>query len=204
MINEFEVLEDDDFEFMLRTNVLGSIYPTRAVLPSMKLAKAGRIIFVSSQVAQAAIHGYTAYAASKWALRGLAESLHMELLPYNILVSVAYPPDTNTPGYELEMKSKPTLTRLISESGQVFEAKQVAEDIVAYSTKGYFGISTGLDGWLLKLLHPGMTPITNAAEVFQQVLASPLRLIAVVYIAYWNKLCKDFVIKSGDSKQKEE
>jgi NAD(P)-dependent dehydrogenase (short-subunit alcohol dehydrogenase family) len=31
------------------------------------------------QVAQAAIYGYTAYAASKWALRGLAESLQMEL-----------------------------------------------------------------------------------------------------------------------------
>ena len=34
---------------------------------------------ITNQVAQAAIYGYTAYAASKWALRGLAESLQMEL-----------------------------------------------------------------------------------------------------------------------------
>jgi NAD(P)-dependent dehydrogenase (short-subunit alcohol dehydrogenase family) len=36
----------------------------------MKKLGGGRIIFVASQVAQAAMHGYTAYAASKWALRG--------------------------------------------------------------------------------------------------------------------------------------
>jgi 3-dehydrosphinganine reductase len=54
---------------------------------------------VTNQVAQAAIYGYTAYAASKWAIRGLAESLQMELRPFNILVAVSYPPDTDTPGY---------------------------------------------------------------------------------------------------------
>ncbi|RYH21495.1 SDR family NAD(P)-dependent oxidoreductase [archaeon] len=64
----------------------------------MKARGRGHIVFVSSQVAQAAIHGYTAYAASKWALRGLAEALQMELKPYNVSVSVAYPPDTRTPG----------------------------------------------------------------------------------------------------------
>ena len=42
---------------MLRTNVLGSVYPTYAVVPSMKIHRSGRIIFVSSQVAQAALHG---------------------------------------------------------------------------------------------------------------------------------------------------
>lgn len=54
----------------------------------------GRIVFVSSQMAQAALYGYTAYATSKWALRGFAEALHKEMLPYGILVSVAYPPGT--------------------------------------------------------------------------------------------------------------
>lgn len=51
---------------MMRVNYLGSIYVTRAALESIKRyasnsANKGRIIFVSSQVAQAAIHGYTAY-----------------------------------------------------------------------------------------------------------------------------------------------
>jgi 3-dehydrosphinganine reductase len=63
---EFNLLDPGDFERMMKINVLGTIFPTRAVLPSMKQKKSGRIVFVSSQVAQAAIHGYTAYGASKW------------------------------------------------------------------------------------------------------------------------------------------
>ena len=48
------------------------------------------------------------------------------------------------------MESKPWLTKKLSESGSVFKAEEVAKDIVEYSNRGYFGISTGLDGWLLK------------------------------------------------------
>jgi 3-dehydrosphinganine reductase len=94
----FEELDAEEFERMLAVNVLGSVYATRAVVPGMKEKSSGRIVFVASQVAQVAIHGYSAYAASKWALRGLAEALQMELRPCNIYVSVCYPPDTDTPG----------------------------------------------------------------------------------------------------------
>merc|ERR1711871_195975 len=128
--------------------------------------------------------------ASKWALRGLAESLQMELKPYNVLVSVVYPPDTDTPGYELEMKSKPFLTKKLSESGSVFKAEEVARDIVNYSNKGYFGISTGLDGWLLKQLHPGMSPVNVFWEVLQQIAFAPLaRAISIFYLKVWDAEC---------------
>ena len=63
---EFDALDSTEFERMLRVNVLGSVYPTRAVVGGMKAHSqgrgGGRIIFVSSQVAQVALHGYTAYA----------------------------------------------------------------------------------------------------------------------------------------------
>lgn len=39
----------------------------------MKSLGNGRIVFVSSQVGQVVIHGFTAYGGSKWALRGFAE-----------------------------------------------------------------------------------------------------------------------------------
>lgn len=41
---------------------------------------------------------YSSYAPAKWALRGLADCLRNELLGFNVKVSIAYPPDTNTPG----------------------------------------------------------------------------------------------------------
>jgi 3-dehydrosphinganine reductase len=187
---------DNEYRRMLEVNVLGSVFPTRACLPGMKAQAAqtgagGRVVFVSSQVAQIAIHGYSAYGASKWALRGLAEALQMELKPLGIYVTVAYPPDTNTPGYEQEMLDKPELTKIISESGTVFEATDVAHSIVDSSSKGCFGASVGLDGWLLKQGHPGMTPVNDLWEVAQQVFfASLARFIGSFYLLYWDGLCR--------------
>lgn len=72
---------------------------------------------------------------------------------------------------------------------QVFSAQAVAKDLVNYSTEGYYGISTGLDGWLLKQLHPGMSPANHCVEVLQQVLFAPLcRLVAVCYVLAWDSL----------------
>lgn len=42
----------------------------------------------------------------------------MECKPFNIFVSVSYPPDTDTPGYKVEMTTKPDMTKSISESGE--------------------------------------------------------------------------------------
>uniref|UniRef100_A0A7S3ME75 3-dehydrosphinganine reductase n=1 Tax=Spumella elongata TaxID=89044 RepID=A0A7S3ME75_9STRA len=199
----FYELDIGEFERMLKVNVLGSVYPTRAVLAGMKKKKAGRIVFVASQVAQVAIHGYSAYGASKWALRGLAEALQMEVKPFGIYVSVSYPPDTDTPGYKEEMLSKPQITRALSESGDVFSAQRVAHDLVHYSNEGYFGISTGLDGWLLKQLHPGMSPANHLLEVIQQIVFAPLcRLIAVCYVLSWDSLVASEVKKEVESKKK--
>lgn len=53
----FEELPAEEFERMHRVNVLGSIYPTRVVVPIMKQNRSGQIIFIASQVAQ--VHSVT-------------------------------------------------------------------------------------------------------------------------------------------------
>lgn len=73
----------------------------------MKERKQGHIAFVSSAAGQCAIWGYSAYSPSKFALRGFAEALHMELLPYKIGVSILFPPNTNTEGFQEELKEMP-------------------------------------------------------------------------------------------------
>lgn len=197
----FDDVPTEEFQNLYRSNVMGSVFPTRAVINGMKTRKDGRIVFVASQVAQCAIYGYTAYAASKWALRGLAEALQMEVKPYNIFVSVVYPPDTDTPGYELEMKGKPLLTKKLSESGSLFKPEEVAADIVKYSNIGYFGISTGLDGWFLKQLHPGMSPLNSAWEVLQHITTAPLaKIVSVVYVFFWDLECSSSAEKESKKK----
>jgi 3-dehydrosphinganine reductase len=146
------------------------------------------------KVAHVALYGYSAYAASKWALRGVAESLQMELKPYHIYVSVAFPPDTDTPGYETEMLTKPDITKQLSESGVVFPASAVAINIVDGSTAGYFSITTGLDGWFLKQLHPGMSPLNNMWEVTEGIVFGSLaRVVSVFYLIEWDRLCATYV-----------
>ncbi|CAM6001584.1 unnamed protein product, partial [Sphagnum balticum] len=202
-----EDLTESDYRRMIEINLYGSIFATRAVLPGMRLNKFGRILFVSSQLGQLGLHGYTAYCASKFALRGFAEALQMEVRPDDISVSLVYPPDTRTPGFEEEMKSKvcaslqsvlkphiltqPELTKVLSESGHVFSADEVAAAAVAGSTAKQFHVSVGsvLDGWLLKNTQPGMSPVTNAAEAVQSILLPGIcRTIGMGYLVYFDHL----------------
>ena len=87
--------------------------------------RGGRIVFVSSQAGQVGIFGFSAYSPSKFAVVGLAQVLRMELQAHGIFVSVAYPPDTDTPGFEEENKCKPEETKLISETAGLFQPEQV-------------------------------------------------------------------------------
>lgn len=61
-------------------NFFGGVNVTKAALKGMKDNNGGRIVFISSQAGQVGVFGYTAYSASKFALRGFAESLQMEVL----------------------------------------------------------------------------------------------------------------------------
>ena len=90
----------------MKTNYMGSVYCTKAVIDSMKKRKCGRIAFVSSDCGQMGIFGYTAYCASKFALKGFVEALQMEVKPYNVFLTISYPPDTETPGLILEQINK--------------------------------------------------------------------------------------------------
>lgn len=116
----------DDIQTMVNTNFLGSLYPTKAIVPLLKERGEGFLVFTASQVALMGMFGYSVYSACKFALRGLAESVDMEVRPYNVSVTLALPPDTATPGYENENKTKPLETKLISESAGLFDPDDVA------------------------------------------------------------------------------
>lgn len=101
------------------------------------------------------------------------------------------------------MLTKPPITQLISETGTVLEAPEVARDIVNNTLTLYseaqpaFTVSSGMDGFLLKQMHAGMTPATNALEVTLQVcLASVFRFVGVFYLAFWSYLVRANIAKS--------
>ena len=102
----FAELARDVFEEAMRVNYFGTLDVIRAAVPEMRARRRGRIVLVSSGAGLVGIFGYTAYAPSKFALRGLAEALRAELRADGVGVSIVYPPDTDTPQFAEENRDQ--------------------------------------------------------------------------------------------------
>ncbi|XP_030300307.1 3-ketodihydrosphingosine reductase isoform X3 [Calypte anna] len=188
---DYEQVENVLKQRLMAVNYLGSVYPSRAVIATMKERRMGRIVFVSSQAGQLGLFGYTAYSPTKFALRGLAEALQMEVKPYNIYITVAYPPDTDTPGFAEESKTKPLETKLISETSSVCQAEQVARVIVKDGVQGNFNSSVGSDGYMLSILTSGMSPVTSIMEGLQQVVCMGIfRIVGLFYLGSFDSIVR--------------
>jgi len=196
----FSDLTARDFEQHMNINYMGTVYCTKAVVESMKRRKFGRIAFVSSQAGQIGIYGYTAYSPTKFALRGLAEALQMELSPYNIFCTLSYPPDTDTPGLKEENIGKPSITSQIAGGSGVLDPKDVADQIISSLKAGSFHCSYGVNGFLLTTLNTGASTITNFKDALIEIFALPLcRIIAIVLSFYFDTIAKSGIKKTVQS-----
>lgn len=89
--NQLAAFDDDDVTAVLDTNVGGVFNVTRAVVPHMIVARAGRIVNLSSVSASKGGRGQTNYAASKGAIEAFTRALAVELAPRRILVNAVAP-----------------------------------------------------------------------------------------------------------------
>jgi NAD(P)-dependent dehydrogenase (short-subunit alcohol dehydrogenase family) len=80
-----------EIERLFAQNTAGAIRVAQAVLPQMRERRGGRLLFVSSLVGRLVFSGNAAYAASKWALEALAESLAIETSPFGIHTTLLEP-----------------------------------------------------------------------------------------------------------------
>lgn len=97
---EFAELSPKVFADVMNINYLGTVYLSKLILPGMIAQSSGHIVNISSLAALIGIYGYTAYAPSKYAVRGFSRCLRSEVKAYGIDVSVVFPPDTDTPQLE--------------------------------------------------------------------------------------------------------
>lgn len=87
----FEQVSDTDFEWLFGINFRGVVRMTRAFLPLLKASDDARLVNLSSVFGLIAPPGQTAYAASKFAVRGFSESLRHELKGSSVGVTVVHP-----------------------------------------------------------------------------------------------------------------
>jgi short-subunit dehydrogenase len=110
----------------IRTNLIGLIQVTRAIIPHMVARKKGHIINVASISGLMGTPTYSVYAASKFGVRGFSEALRREVQVWGIAVSVLYPGSVkNEFGIRAGIKRKTSLsipTRLKLSSEDVAKA----------------------------------------------------------------------------------
>jgi short-subunit dehydrogenase len=87
----FDEVAEEDFEWLFAINFFGVVRMTRAFLPLLKASDDARIVNISSAFGIIAPPGQTAYAASKFAVRGFSESLRHELKDTRVGVTVVHP-----------------------------------------------------------------------------------------------------------------
>lgn len=140
----FETIPVDVFERTMAVNYFGAVYALKAVVPAMRTRRHGAVVLVSSGAGLHGFFGYTAYAPSKFALRGLAESLRAELADSGVRVSIVYPPDTDTPQLAEENRTKPAETKAVTAGGGLWTADAIARATLDGVARGRFSITPGL------------------------------------------------------------
>ena len=87
----FEELTPEQIERQLKTNLIGPMNVTRAVLPVMRKQRWGKVVTMSSTAGIVGQEFCSAYAASKFGLEGWMESLRFEVEPFGIHTTIVEP-----------------------------------------------------------------------------------------------------------------
>nr|XP_016468178.1 PREDICTED: 3-dehydrosphinganine reductase TSC10A-like isoform X2 [Nicotiana tabacum] len=188
---ELETQDIEEIKFMIDVNLTGTFHLIKAALPGMKNRSGrgpGSIAIMSSQAGQVGIYGYTAYSASKFGLKGLAEALQQEVIGENIHVSLIFPPDTETPGFAEENKRRPRVTSIIAASSGAMKADEVAKIALNGIKSGNFTVPCNFEGFLLSIATAataGLSPQRSFLMAFVEVIAAGvLRVTGLCF--QWN------------------
>lgn len=157
----FEEIPVSVFERTMAVNYFGTLYAIKAVVPGMRARGRGAVVLVSSGAGLVGLFGYTPYAPSKFALRGLAEALRGELKPAGIAVTIVYPPDTDTPQLIEENLTKPPETKALTAGGGLWTAEAVARVTLVAVRSGRFSVTPGFQLTVLSWLHSLIAPILH-------------------------------------------
>jgi 3alpha(or 20beta)-hydroxysteroid dehydrogenase len=86
----------EDFRRVIDVNAVGVFLGMRAVAPAMRKQRAGSIINMSSVAGLAGSPYLLAYAASKWAVRGMTKVVAKELASFGVRVNSLHPGQIDT------------------------------------------------------------------------------------------------------------
>jgi NAD(P)-dependent dehydrogenase (short-subunit alcohol dehydrogenase family) len=141
----------ENWDHTIAVNLSGPFYVSKHVLPHMRENGFGRIVFMSSIVAQSGFIGTSAYAASKAGLIGLTKTLAKEVASKNITVNAIAPGyfsagmiNDVTPELQEQLKKQIPVGAL----GKPEEIAALIEYIISENASYLTGQTIGLNGGL--------------------------------------------------------
>jgi 3alpha(or 20beta)-hydroxysteroid dehydrogenase len=115
----------EDYRRVVEINQIGVFLGLRAAVPTMKLAGSGSIVNTSSLAGLRGTNMPLAYAATKWAVRGMSRAAAAELAPHGIRVNAVFPGYVDTgmidSGHE-EIAQRVPLGRRLASPDEIAEA----------------------------------------------------------------------------------
>ncbi|HEY2456510.1 MAG TPA: 3-oxoacyl-[acyl-carrier-protein] reductase [Candidatus Acidoferrum sp.] len=141
----------EDWDAVIRTNLTGAQLCIQQALPVMMKARAGRIINISSVVAQSGNAGQANYVAAKAGLIGLTKAIAIEISSRNITVNAVAPGFIATPMTDVlsdkvkeELKTRIPLGRMGTGRDVAAAIVFLASDEAAYITGHVLDVNGGM------------------------------------------------------------
>jgi 3-oxoacyl-[acyl-carrier protein] reductase len=144
-------MKQDDWEAVLKTNLTGAHLCIQQALSTMMRARVGRIINISSVVAQSGNAGQANYVAAKAGLIGLTKAVAIEIASRNITVNAVAPGFIETPMTDVlpdkvkeELKTRIPLGRMGSAREVAAAIVFLASDEAGYITGHVLNVNGGM------------------------------------------------------------
>ncbi len=122
--------KDEDWEFMMQTNVLGVLRMTRACLPLMVKNPGSSIINIGSIAGRVAYEGGSAYCAAKAGELQITKALRLELSGTGVRVSTIDPGLAETEFSIVRFKGDEARAKKVYEGVEALTAEDIAETIL--------------------------------------------------------------------------
>jgi 3-dehydrosphinganine reductase len=161
--DHFENITYEAFDSVMRINLYGTRNVIAALLGPLK-ARTGHVAIISSIAGYLGMFGYTAYGTSKFALVGFAECIRGELKRLGIRLTLACPPETDTPFLVEESKTIPPQSRVLKNLAGRLSPEVVADRIIrgirmnsylvipGFRAKALYLMQCYSPGWISRLI----------------------------------------------------
>jgi len=173
----FENISEEDFKKVMDINFYGVLFGSQTFLPELKTKERAWIVNISSIFGITSIGQLHAYCASKFAVKGLTESLRMEAMAHfpNVTVTVVHPGGINTPiasnAITVDNRSSQARTQDINKFNKQLvtspqkAAQVIVNGIIRKKTRILIGPDAKILDWIARLL-----PVSYSKILLNQLL----------------------------------